>query len=189
MGWVVDTYVGVGVREEQRVGKQREFVEWQVAHFQKKLQIKKKKTERKGKEKWEEVKRKQWKMHINFERQTVSEEWRGTEEQLPHSYRGGSSWRWTCASAGASGRARWCQCIPKLAPESEREKSIKKKLSEKRPHPIASYSIASYRVEYLKTHLLRNIFLIIVYENIPKQPSRMSHYRIYKTGQWMRLFH
>lgn len=49
MGWVVDTYVGVGVGEEQRVGKQREFVEWQVAHFQKKLQIKKKKQKEKEK--------------------------------------------------------------------------------------------------------------------------------------------
>lgn len=179
-------YVGVEQKEkeerEEKALKERQrwkFVEWQVAHFQKKLQ--------KKIQKWrEELKRKQWKMHINFGRQTVLEKWRGNE--------------WTAATRqailltmdmcigasghrgnGASGRA-WCQCIPKLA----REKSIKKKLSER--DRFASHRIVSSRVEYLKTHLLRNIFDNCLRKH-SRRPSRMSRCRIYLAGQRMRLFH
>lgn len=166
-------YVGV---EEEKEREEKALEERQRGNL---LNDKSHIFKRNYKKKWrEELKRKQWKMHINFVRQTVSEKWRGNERTAATRQ---AILLTTDMCIGASGRA-WCQCIPKLA----REKSIKKKLSKR--DRFAAHRIISSRVEYLKTHLLRNIFDNCLRKH-SRWPSRMSRCRIYMAGQRMRLFH
>lgn len=169
-------YVGVEQREKEKNGKRRhwrEFVEWQVAHFQKKLQKiqnEERRTEKKTVENAHKFRQTDSFGKVERKR-TNSCHKAGDPPDDGHVHRG----------IGASGRA-CCQCIPKLA----REKSIKKKLSQR--DRFASHRIVSSRVEYLKTHLLRNIFDNCLRKH-SRRTSRMSRCRIYLAGQRMRLFH